>query len=130
MAADLAASRRSRWMSELHSAKVPTHCPRTSGYDLSFRKMGCASSGSDEKHSRPTLRFGNVLSVDLVRLGVRVSGDALLFDIGVAVGEGGHMDDLHVMQMILVKGVVLCRAPQQRVRSQAVPCLARAVCGG
>ena len=55
MAADLAASRSSRWMSELHSAEAPTQCLRTLGYDLSFRGMGLASSsGSDEKHPLPS----------------------------------------------------------------------------
>ena len=41
----------------LRAAKAPTHCLRTLGYDLSFLRMGLAStSGSDEKHSVSSLR--------------------------------------------------------------------------
>ena len=75
-------------MSELHSAKAPTHCPRTLGYDLSLRKMGLAStSGSAlrrEALSVERARLGKVLSIHFVRPGVRAPGDALLLDHGVA----------------------------------------------
>ena len=72
------------------------------------------------------MRLADVLGVDLTRSGVRVPGDALLLDHVVAVGGGGHAEDLHAVHMILVHNVVLRQAPQQRVRDQAVPRLTAA----
>lgn len=70
------------------------------------------------------MRLADVLGVDLTRSGVRVPGDALLLDHVVAVGGGGHAEDLHAVH--IVHNVVLRQAPQQRVRDQAVPRLTAA----
>ena len=77
-------------------------------------------------------RLGKVLPIHFVRPGVRAPGDALLRDHGVAVGGGDHVDYLHFVQMILVHGVGLRRASQERIRDQAVPrqAVAAGVCGG
>ena len=76
--------------------------------------------------------LGEVLPIHLVRPRVCASGDTFLLDHGVAVGGGAHVDDLHVVQVVLVYGVDLRRASQQCVRDQAVPILpvAAGVCGG